>query len=241
LFAKEKQSNLSKQQSMNGLAKWGLLAVLGLALTASSNPQPAGLWGIDISAHQGVVEFEKLEVQDKLTGDWVRPHFIYIRATNGAGKLDDYFNRNWTESKTHGFKRGAYHFYQPRHDPRDQADLFIKTLGSTAGDLPPVLDIEWMPSYTTPERLRPDLHVWLNKVKGQYGVQPIIYTNVSYYQDYLKGHFPGYKFWIAHYSTTPRLDQHAHFWQFSDKGIARGITQNVVDLNYAVTEFFQSL
>jgi lysozyme len=207
---------------MRIVAKWGLLAVLGLALTASSNPQPAGLLGIDISAHQGVVQFEKLEVQDKLTGEWVRPHFIYIRATNGAGRLDDYFN-------------------QPRHDPRDQAELFVKTLGSTAGELPPVLDIEWMPSYTTPERLRADLHVWLNKVKGHYGVQPVIYTNVSYYQDYLKGYFPGYKFWIAHYSSTPRLDQHAHFWQFSDKGVARGITQNVVDLNYAVTEFFQSL
>ncbi len=226
---------------MNRYIKGLFVGAVAVFFIAADEPRPMGLLGIDISAHQGRIEFSKLEVQDKHTGEWVKPHFIYIRASNGSSKQDNYFTYNWSESKTHNFKRGAYHFFQPRYSGADQARLFISTVGVDHGELPPVLDIEWMPDYITPNTLRAELHKWLNTVKTEYGTQPIIYTNASYYEDYLKGHFPGYKFWIAHYSATPRLDQHASFWQYSDRGLARGISENLVDVNYALTEFFKSL
>ncbi|MGZ3760960.1 MAG: GH25 family lysozyme, partial [Mucilaginibacter sp.] len=60
--------------------------------------------------------------------------------------------------------------------------------------------------------------------------QPIIYSGLSFYQDYLAGYFDNYKVWIAHYNQ-PELSVSAStnwaFWQHSETARVNGINHTV--------------
>jgi lysozyme len=73
---------------------------------------------------------------------------------------------------------------------------------------------------------------WLLKVEAYYLVKPIIYTNISFYNNYLRGTFDQYPLWIAHYlqPDKPRIDIQWAFWQHSERGYVNGI-KNMVDFN----------
>ena len=99
------------------------------------------------------------------------------------------------------------------------------------GDLPPVLDVEQ--SYGVPaEKLRKNVREFLETVEQYYGVVPIIYTNVDFYNHYLKGEFDRYRLWVAHYlqKDRPRITREWIFWQHSEQGRVNGIL-NKVDFN----------
>ena len=48
---------------------------------------------------------------------------------------------------------------------------------------------------------------WLEIVENHYGVKPIIYTNVDFYNRNLGSEFDNYPLWVAHYYQTeqPRI------------------------------------
>ncbi|MDB5230410.1 MAG: glycoside hydrolase family 25 protein, partial [Chitinophagaceae bacterium] len=70
-----------------------------------------------------------------------------------------------------------------------------------------------------------EARVWLQAVENYYHVRPIVYTNVSFYKDYLKGAFDDYPLWIAQYKTSPppKIDRYWVFWQHSEKARIDGI------------------
>ena len=72
---------------------------------------------------------------------------------------------------------------------------------------------------------------WLDAVENYYHIKPIIYTNIGFYNKYLKGIFDDYPLWIAHYLQTdkPRIDKWI-FWQHSEGGRVDGI-RTPVDFN----------
>ncbi len=178
--------------------------------------------GIDISHHQGNIVWpavKKMQVKD-ITLD-----FAYIKATEGLSKVDDCYKRNWMKCRELYIPHGAYHFYLPNKSGAAQAINFIKTVKLQPGDLPPVVDIEKMYG-TTPEAMRIELKLWLNMIETHYGVKPIIYTYVNFYENYLGKDFDGYPLWIAHYvqRRQPRIQRDWAFWQFNEHGTVNGIT-----------------
>ncbi len=157
--------------------------------------------------------------------------FVFIRATAGKDKTDSYFKTNWKEAGNKGFMRGAYHYYRPNENSLKQADNFIKAVKLNKGDLPPVLDIEKIPSKQSMDSLKTGLKRWLDKVEKHYGVKPIIYSGESFYTDFLKKEFEGYNLWIANYSFfEDEIRREWLFWQFTDKASLNGIEGNV-DIN----------
>uniref|UniRef100_UPI0035BC3389 GH25 family lysozyme n=1 Tax=Mucilaginibacter sp. TaxID=1882438 RepID=UPI0035BC3389 len=101
-----------------------------------------------------------------------------------------------------------------------------------SGDLPAVADIERLDG-TSPEDMRKELRAFLKTVQNKTHVKPIIYTNISFYKDYLAGYFDGYPLWIAHYYQS-ELKTGGHlswqFWQHSDRAKVSGVN-HVVDFN----------
>jgi lysozyme len=183
--------------------------------------------GIDVSEYQGKISW--LEV-DTLEGKYP-VDFVFIRATVGEDRLDRQYKNNWLGAKKNKLLRGAYHYYRPNENSLDQAELFIKTVSLSKGDLPPVLDIEKLPKNQSIERLKVGLRRWLKKVEEHYQVKPIIYTGESYYEDFLKEEFSDYLFWIANYNFyREEIDQEWLFWQFTEKASVNGIKGNV-DVN----------
>lgn len=185
------------------------------------------VFGFDISQYQGKIDWDKLSSSNE---DFPL-RFVFIRATAGKNLTDTSFKTNWSLSKEKGFIRGAYHYYRPNENSLKQADNFIKTVKLKKGDLPPVLDIEKIPSEQSLDSLRVGLQRWLDKVEKHYGVKPIIYSGESFYTDFLQKEFKGYNLWIANYSFfEEEIRKEWLFWQFTDKAELKGI-DGYVDIN----------
>lgn len=185
--------------------------------------------GIDVSRYQGRIDWGKVAAMES---DDIRVSFAFIKATEGMQLVDPYFKRNWRESREHGVLRGAYHYFKPHINGKVQARLYLKTVKHETGDLPPVVDVEEA-GRLSPEKFRERLAQCLEVIEEDSGVKPIIYTGLSFYEDYLEGYFEDYPYWIAHYyHSRPRLrnDLEWQFWQHSDKGRVDGI-RHKVDFN----------
>ena len=90
--------------------------------------------GIDVSHYQGNIDWKMLTQ----TRQGKFPiHFVFMKASEGGDYGDKAFITNFDSAKTHGFIRGAYHFYNPKTDPIRQADFFINSVKLDSGDLPP--------------------------------------------------------------------------------------------------------
>lgn len=185
------------------------------------------VFGMDVSHYQGKIQWDSIE-RSKVDFPL---DFVFIRATAGKNATDTEFLRNWKNSKNAGFIRGAYHYYRPDENSVLQADNFIKTVALHKGDLPPVIDIEKVPSGQSLDSLKSGLKRYLAKVEKHYGVKPIIYSGESFYTDFLKEEFTGYNLWIANYSFfEDEIRKEWLFWQFTDKGAVKGI-DGTIDVN----------
>lgn len=188
-------------------------------------PVNYSIHGIDVSKYQNIIDWGS--VRDMRVGS-VQMSFAFIKATEGLGNEDAYFQRNWRKVKDAGLTRGAYHFFLATKSGKAQAENFINSVELSPGDLPPVLDIEQaygVPGTTLRERAKE----WLQTIQDYYHIQPIIYTNVDFYRLYLKDDFDGYPLWVAHYlqKERPRIYRDWAFWQHSEAGRVNGILTRV--------------
>jgi lysozyme len=181
--------------------------------------------GIDVSSYQGNIYWPAVaEMKDQD----VQIQFAFIKATEGLFNVDKQFNRNWQKAKEAHITRGAYHYFLATKSGRIQAENFIKAVKLQPGDLPPVLDVEEL--YGVPaDSMRNRVRVWLQTIQKEYGVKPIIYTNVSFYQNFLGSGFDDYPLWVAHYfvKKEPGINEGWFFWQHNAAGKVNGIRTRV--------------
>ncbi|MET0394546.1 MAG: GH25 family lysozyme [Chitinophagaceae bacterium] len=188
-------------------------------------PDEYSIHGIDVSRYQHLIAWEEVK---KMQVDRIRLSFAFIKATEGIGNTDPQFHRNWKKAQSSGIIRGAYHFFIATRDGKAQAEQFIRKVELETGDLPPVLDVEQRYG-ATKAQLQREVKKWLETVEQYYGITPVIYTNVDFYNQYLGNAFDKYPLWIAHYyePQRPRIGRDWLFWQHSDQGNVNGITAKV--------------
>ncbi len=185
------------------------------------------VFGIDVSHYQDKIDWEAVSNHN----DEFPIGFVFVRATAGKSRVDKEYKNNWKGAKANDYLRGAYHYYRPDENSVKQADNFIKNVKLVKGDLPPVLDIEKIPSNQSLDSLKSGLKRWLNKVEKHYGMRPIIYSGESFYTDFLKKEFEDYDLWVASYSFfDDEIRNEWLIWQFTDKGELKGI-KGMVDVD----------
>lgn len=168
--------------------------------------------------------------------------FVYIKSTEGISIKNDYYRNDYAQSRKHGYKTGSYHFFSLKSSATAQADYFMKNSRYSAGDLPPVLDLE--PSEAQiraiggSKALLARARKWLETVEKRWGVRPILYVNQSFINKHLNetdtktdaGYIKkNYNIWIARYGEY-KPDVHLVFWQLSPDGRVAGI-KTPVDIN----------
>lgn len=192
-------------------------------------PKGYSIHGIDISHHQGTIDWEELS-DAELGGSPVT--FIMMKGTEGQGLLDDCFNDNFYQAGQWRYIRGVYHFFTPKEGTgRKQAQYYLHQVHLGDGDLPPILDVEKAGNLTKAQ-IRREVKAWLDACEEAYGCPPIIYTYYKFKEQYLNGEeFERYPYWIAHYYVK-KLEYKGtwKFWQHTDCGKLPGIKGNV-DLN----------
>jgi lysozyme len=191
-------------------------------------PVKYAIHGIDVSRYQHNIDWKAVkDMEDKK----VKIGFAFIKATEGLGRVDNGFRKNWFKAKEAKMARGAYHFFICSKSGKAQAENFIETVRMSKGDLPPVLDIE-----TTNGASAADIQQragdWLQMVEKHYKVKPIIYSNVDFYENFLQGKFDDYPLWVAHYyvKEKPGMKRNWILWQHNEKGRVNGIDA-FVDFN----------
>ncbi len=227
---------------------WIILFVLSLnACTSPSGPntepqdeepvQGVTIRGIDLSHHN---------VDNYAPIDWVQVlgagyRFAFIKATDGYNSCwkDPTFRRSMDGGHQAGLFMGAYHYARPDLNPdaRVEARCFLKVAEQylKSGYLRPVLDLEKGASLGK-ERLTNWVHVWMDTLKQQSGIEPILYTYSSFTHN-LNSSATRYDFWLAHYTGNPDIAPNPglwddwDFWQYTDEGSIPGVQDPTIDLD----------
>lgn len=187
-----------------------------------NNPSKAQfpVQGVDVSAHQGNIDWEALKGQDV--------SFAYLKATEGSSFQDKQFASNWENAQKAGVLTGAYHFFSFDSSGKTQAENFISVVPKTAGTLPPVVDIEF---YGDKEQNRPSkeetaaiLDELLKELETYYGVKPVLYATMKSYLAYLEDGYGEYPIWIRDVFSCPNLPNGREwaFWQYSSRHRMKG-------------------
>lgn len=175
-------------------------------------------FGIDVSHYQGRIDWPEVSRNKHVT-------YVYVKATEGAGMVDDTYLYNIREARKAGIKVGCYHFFSPTASPDDQFNNLARNVNLREHDLLPIIDVEIKGRGDVRSFCR-RLQTFLNKVEKHYGVKPVIYTSSNFYNQYLAGKFTTYKFMIARYhEERPVLADDIQFvmWQFTASGSISGI------------------
>ena len=173
----------------------------------SEFPANYSIHGIDVSHHQGTVNWEKVATASDANG--ARVQFVFVKATQGKSHLDRKFHHNFRKAQQYGLVRGAYHYFSPGISGDLQARHFINRL--------------------KPATLRREVLEWLELMEKRFGTPPIIYTYLTFKKNYLNTpEFDRYPFWIAHYKVKKLRYKGAwDFWQHTEEGCIDGITGKV--------------
>lgn len=178
------------------------------------SPEKVQYDGIDVSKHQGTIDWAKLKSYSKIK-------FVYIKATEGSDYVDPRYKENIHNARKNGFKVGSYHFLSTKSSATTQFHNFIRTANREEQDLLPIIDVEVTGRWSS-QQLRDSLKVFADLVEDYYGCKPLIYTSEKFFTKHLGRAFADYPLFIAKYNTTPpNIGYRWIMWQFSDCGVFR--------------------
>lgn len=178
--------------------------------------------GIDISAHNGDVDFRLLADQGI--------KFAFIKGTEGTDFKDVKFSRNIREATEAGLTVGVYHFFRFDTPGYMQALNVLNSIRGFKPELPVAIDLE---QWTNPRGVNVDSIVKqveiMAEVLASEGLDVVIYTNKDGYSKYYRNRLEKFPLWLC--SFTDVEDKYdCIFWQYSHRGKLKGVDR-LVDMN----------
>ena len=174
--------------------------------------------GIDISSYQGYIDWAKVSSDKDI-------RFVYIKATEGATYHSPHYAHNVTQARRHGLLVGSYHYLTSSSTIDEQFANFSKFALKSVQDLIPMLDVEVRGDWSR-SQLIDSVDKFCQLVEDLYGVQPMIYSTMGFYNKNLTPHFNKHHLYIGRYSNTePEINWEGEYtiWQYSETGIIPGI------------------
>ena len=199
---------------------------------------PLTRFGIDVSQHQDVIDWEKVAEQD-VTFAYVR--LGYRGYETGRMVTDNFFLANFTGAKEAGLDTGVYFFSQAitEDEAREEAEFVLTKLNENGfdHDLPIVFDWEQHPSGDDPARtddidgdIQTECARAFSEIIRENGYDCMVYMNMrtAFFRYDLEEMDDD--IWIADYSDEDRFIYEHKMWQYSQSGVLDGIN-GFVDLN----------
>lgn len=208
----------------------------GHLLTYEGDDNYTSRLGVDVSEHQGYVDWQTLK-DNGFSFAFIR---LGYRGYGQEGRicLDKEFHRNIQNAQAAGFDVGVYFFAQAinEEEAREEADFVLQNLQGYTLQLPVVydpesiLDDEARTDNVSGEQFTKNTKVFCSAV-AEAGYDPMIYANMlweAFELDLEK--LSEYPLWYADYEPAPQTPYHFRFWQYTNVGQVPGITGNA-DLN----------
>jgi lysozyme len=201
---------------------WGILLHNRKIWFVYPNKNIYAVKGLDVSHHQGVIDWVNVDAKYQ---------FVFAKATEGDTFLDKRFSENAKNIKDTGRILGAYHFFHFNYDGTEQANNYIKTVG-TLIDLPPVVDFEFSgnPKEFHEAKVIAELQKCINRLEEHYTRKAIIYTTQDAYKQIIKDNFDNPLWYRSIIFPISRNMNNVVFWQYHNSATIRGI-KTKVDLN----------
>ena len=208
----------------------------GHLLTYEGDDNYTSRLGVDVSEHQGYVDWQTLK-DNGFSFAFIR---LGYRGYGQEGRicLDKEFHRNIQNAQAAGFDVGVYFFAQAvnEEEAREEADFVLQNLQGYTLQLPVVydpesiLDDEARTDNVSGEQFTKNTEVFCSAV-AEAAYDPMIYANMlweAFELDLEK--LSEYPLWYADYEPAPQTPYHFRFWQYTNVGQVPGITGNA-DLN----------
>lgn len=219
----------------NGLVSDGLQLKEDGTVEYVQNGQVISYKGIDVSKHQGEIDWSKV------AADGVK--FAFIRVGNrgyGSGAIveDAQFEANIKGAISNGIQVGVYFFSQAinEEEAKEEAAFVLEKIAPYKVQCPVVLDVEKVAdsearmNKISSEQRTANTLVFLETVK-EAGYEVMLYHNMEMGLLMLDlAQFEEYNKWFAYYNKEIYYPYAFDVWQYSDKGRVNGISGDV-DLN----------
>lgn len=197
---------------------------------------------MDVSRHQGVIDWAKVKASGKIGGVMIR-----AMGNSGAGKaskpyLDPYFARNYAECTRVGLPVGVYGYFKAT--TKAQADkelaLFKQALGGRTFQLPVAVDIEDEVQKPLGKAALTNLTAHMLSTVESWGVYALLYTGLWFGSTFLymgDAALKPYDVWLAAYRTKkPAPSWPFGMWQYTSTARVPGVSTNV-DMSHAYKDY----
>lgn len=173
-------------------------------------------YGIDVSRHQGVIDWDTLAGQVKAG----KIGFVILRAGYGYSTIDPQFERNYREASIRGIPLGAYWYaYWSKGTPADECRAFLAAVSGKKLEYGVWYDVEYEKSITGLSKsvrtagVLEGLSVLAESGRycGLYASTDMINNRLEY--DRLKA----YDIWVAQYGERCTCKLPYGVWQYSSK------------------------
>ena len=187
--------------------------------------------GIDISHHQGDIDFNSLKGNID---------FAMVRTSYGSFYEDKKYKQNIKGLERINVPYGFYHFSYATsvESAKKEAEGFINIIKKYNPTYPIVIDIEWS---NRTENVKADTLISITdticSMIEKAGYYAMIYANLDYFNNKLNdSRLDKYDKWLAEWKSNPTYKKSFGIWQYSSKGQIPGIKGNV-DLNISYKDY----
>lgn len=196
------------------------------------------LKGIDVSEHQGFINWE--QVKGNID-------FVMLRAGYGKNNIDKQFIKNISECNRLNIPVGVY-WFSYAHDvagAKAEAKYVIEAIKDYKVDYPISYDLEYdtlryasQQGYTIDKRTATDMVNAFCSTIEQAGYKAMNYANPDFINNKFYQSEINYPLWLAWYgvSEDKAKTYNCAMWQYSESGSISGIGTNSVDMNYCYAD-----
>ena len=190
---------------------------------------------IDISVHNGNVDWEKVKESGLVDG-------VILRSSFGVGYIDGKFERNVKELNRLGIPYSVYHFSyaENKNEAKKEADYLISVLKKypvriNSNMFSIYYDLEDWEIKSTGENsygIKPNTYkemitTFASTVQNATGIKVRVYASKNYIETRFPKEVQGYATWVAQWSDYITYKGPYEGWQYTSKGKIPGINGNV--------------
>ena len=190
-------------------------------------------YGIDVSKHQGNVDWSKVKASGKV-------EFAILRAGIGTAK-DIRFEAYYQGAKENNIPVGAYWYSYAVTTAQavQEAEAFLNVVKGKQFAYPLYFDLEEPKQFALGRNQCSEVaKAFLNTLEKA-GYFAGLYASKSHLEDYVTQEVRNrYAVWVAHYGVKQTTYSGSYgMWQYSDKGTVSGIPDNQVDFDICYTDY----
>ena len=209
---------------------------------------------IDISEHQGTIDFVKMKKDGNTKAIIIR---VGCRGYGSAGTLikDSRFDYNISNANANGFDVGVYFYSQALNEQEAiaEANYLLPFIKNYSVNLPVYYDYEfagvssgrldsaWNSGKLTRAKMSDNAIAFCETIEKA-GYKAGVYGNPDFFQyKYDETLFnKGYAMWLANFTSKTSYEGEYQIWQYSPKGHVSGIASDIyVDSNYIYYEYLK--